>query len=94
MRTTPLDVISVHYAAHSALAALLIVAVVVVALPAAVTVTGGARKYAMQFFYVSDMFHCKRDSKQSVLSVRACECEQESVLDRRKQSIKHRKKRS
>lgn len=93
MRTTPLDVISVHYAARSALAAMLIVAVVVV-VPAAVTVTGGARKYAMQFFYVSDMFHCKRDSKQSVLSVRACECEQESVLERRKQSIKHRKKRS
>lgn len=67
MRTTPLDVISVHYAARSALAAMLIVVV-----PAAVTVTGGARKYAMQFFYVSDMFHCKRDSKQSVLSERAC----------------------
>lgn len=51
MRTTPLDVISVHYAARSALAAMLIVAVVVVVVvPAAVTVTGGARKYAMQFF--------------------------------------------
>lgn len=59
MRTTPLDVISVHYAPHSALAASLIVVVVAVA----VTVTGGAGKYAMRFFYVSDMFHCKRDSK-------------------------------